>query len=164
MTTTQFNYTPRGVAIDLLNDINFNENDIVLEPFRGGGAFYNNFPENVMKNWSEITDGRDFFTYEFPCRFTKIITNPPYKDIVTGKNIMIKCLEKMFEICDDEVWSLFNQSAFGSMTPKRLSGWRDKGFEIHHIRIIQVKKWYGRYYWVCFKKKNNGIIKFSYNP
>ena len=33
------------------------------DPFRNSGSYYNQFPDAVSKEWSEIIDGRDFFQF-----------------------------------------------------------------------------------------------------
>ena len=48
----------------------------VLDPCRGKGAFYNNFPKNVKKEWCEIKEGIDFFEYNKQVDW--IISNPPF--------------------------------------------------------------------------------------
>ena len=157
-------YTPREVAKDLLNDISFNENDFTLEPCKGlDNNFYDFIPYN--KEWCEIDEGRDFFNYDFgDKRFTKIITNPPYKSNETEpihrKNIAIKVIEKCFELCDDECWFLLNNQMFNSMTPVRLNKYKKHGFAIVYIRILNIQCWYGRYYWICFKKHGESIVSF----
>jgi len=47
-----------------------------LEPFRFSGHYYDQFPEHVKKEWTELWDGLSFWSY-----FGKpdiICTNPPY--------------------------------------------------------------------------------------
>lgn len=44
-----FHQTPEELAIKLINLVELEEGDMVLEPFKGEGAFYNNLPNNVIK-------------------------------------------------------------------------------------------------------------------
>ena len=157
-------YTPRDIAEQLLKDIHFNENDITLEPCKG---LHNNFYDFIPyeKDWCEIDEGRDIFSYNFGNkRFTKIITNPPYLSNEIHKedrkNIAIKVIEKCFELCDDECWFLLNNQMFNSITPARLRKYQQKGFSIVFMRILNISCWYGRYYWICFKKNSKSIIYF----
>ena len=55
-----FHQTPEALAIQLIQTVDLEPNDVVYEPFRGEGAFYNNFPDNVVKHWAEIVDNRDY--------------------------------------------------------------------------------------------------------
>ena len=157
-------YTPKDITPILLEDISFNKDDITLEPCKGRtDNFYELIP--YTKDWCEIDLGRDLFEYDFgDTLFTKIITNPPYRtnhiEAKDRKNIAIKVIEKCFELCNDECWFLFNNQMFNSMTPVRLNKYKKLGFEIVFMRILNIKCWYGRYYWVCFKKGGKSILSF----
>lgn len=67
--------TPEELARDLLSLIDFEPNDLVLDPCAGNRVWYNNLPtEN--KDWCEINDGLDFFDYnDNP---DVIVGNPPF--------------------------------------------------------------------------------------
>ena len=57
-------YTPEELCKTLVQLVDISPDDILLEPFMGDGAFYNHFPEENIKDWCEITKGRDFLEYE----------------------------------------------------------------------------------------------------
>lgn len=86
-------YTPEKVAKEMISFYNLSGK--VLDPFRGGGVFYNNFPDNVDSYWCEIDDGVDFF--EFEERVDWIISNPPY-------SIFDEVLEHSFKISENVVY------------------------------------------------------------
>lgn len=86
-------YTPEKIAKDIIS--RFNISGKVLDPFYGNGAFYNNFPDNVEKDYCEIDMGKDFFDYNEHVDW--IISNPPY-------SIFEKVLEHSFEIADNIVY------------------------------------------------------------
>ena len=65
--------TPNESAIKIIE--HFKPKGSILEPCRGEGAFYNNFP-NTDKDWCEISEGKDFLHYEKHVDW--IITNPPF--------------------------------------------------------------------------------------
>jgi len=155
-----FHYTPKNVCIELLKDIEFSENKWSLEPCKGReGTWYSLIPYN--KDWCEVEEGRDFFTYKFNRKFDIIICNPPYKDNNETENIGWKFILKCFENVksNGEVWLLLNHRIYNSLTPKRLHDIQP--FNICFQRILNIKKWYGRYYWICFKQKSS-IIKYLY--
>lgn len=77
----------------------------ILEPARGNGAFYNAFG-SMKKDWCEITDGRDFFSYHEKVDW--IITNPPY-------SIYDAFLKHCFEVADNVVLLVPIAKAFKSM-------------------------------------------------
>ena len=163
-----FHYTPLDISTELIKDINFNNDDLVLEPCRGGGAFYDLIPENVSKDWCEIDHGRDLFTYFdsdiYNNQFSKVITNPPYRtnhaDVKLRKNICMPFIFRCLELCSDECWFLINLKMWNGLTPLRLKKISEMGFSLCFIRILNIKQWYGRYYWICFKKNATSIIIF----
>ena len=91
--TTDKVYTPSGIAKEIIGK--FDLSGKVLDPFRGKGAFYNNLPDNVEKDWCEIDDGKNFFDYEDKVDW--IISNPPY-------SIYKEVMEHSFEIADNIVY------------------------------------------------------------
>ena len=159
----EFHYTPIDIAEKLINDIDFNETDNTLEPCKASGNFYDLIP--YKKNWCEIDEGRDFFKYDFKGEiFSKVIVNPPYTsnhdDKKQRKNIAIDFIFKCFEVCDGEVWVLINSNILNSLTPIRLKKIKEKGFNLCFMRILNIPKWFGRYYWICFSTNKQSIISF----
>ena len=67
-------YTPVKIAKEMISF--YDLKGIVLDPFKGGGVFYDNLPSHVERHWCEIEDGEDFF--EFDEQVDWIISNPPY--------------------------------------------------------------------------------------
>ena len=55
--------TPQYLAKDIIN--HYNPTGVILDPSRGGGVFYDNFDAvyPYTKDWCDIGEGRDFFTY-----------------------------------------------------------------------------------------------------
>ena len=156
-------FTPKNIAKELLKDIDFNKNDFTLEPCRATGNFYNLIP--YSKDWCEIDEGRDFFTYDFgDIKFSKIIVNPPYrsnhKKLEDRKNILWDFIFRCFDLCNDECWILLSIKQLNGLTPKRLKNINELGFNVCFIRILNIKEWYGRYYWLCFSKNKPSIIIF----
>ncbi len=67
-------YTPDLVARQIINLLN--PSGKVLDPCKGKGAFYNNFPDHCERYWCEIDEGKDFFQWNEKVDW--IIGNPPY--------------------------------------------------------------------------------------
>ena len=86
-------YTPENIAKLIINK--FNLSGKVLDPFKGKGAFYNNYPETVKKDWCEIDEGKDFFEYKEHVDW--IVSNPPY-------SIYDEVMNHSFEIADNIVY------------------------------------------------------------
>ena len=66
----------------------------VLEPCKGEGAFMKYLPLNTM--WCEITEGKNFYDFEYPVKIDRIVTNPPYSDFD-------RFLDRCFELADNVV-------------------------------------------------------------
>lgn len=119
-------YTPLNVAKEII-DI-FQPTGKVLDAFKGKGAFYNQYPANVEKDWCEIDDGRDFFDYNEKVDW--IITNPPY-------SILDEVLEHSFEIAQNIVYLVPLSKIFTSL--KRIRKILNFG-NIKEIHIIGAGK------------------------
>lgn len=106
-------YTPDNIAKLIINE--FELSGKVLDPFKGKGAFYDNYPNNVEKLWCELDCNKDFF--EFNDRVDWIISNPPY-------SIFNKVIEHSFAICDNIVYLIPINKLTSSFTRiKQLSNW-----------------------------------------
>lgn len=91
--TTDKVYTPTNIAKLIIDK--FPLEGKVLDAFKGKGAFYDNYPDTVEKEWCEIDDGKDFFEYDTHVDW--IITNPPY-------SIYDEVMSHSFEIADNIVY------------------------------------------------------------
>jgi hypothetical protein len=156
MTDESFNYTPIPLCQTLINMIEYDISDSWYEPFMGSGNFYDNIPSS-NKDWSEISKGRDFFTNNNI--YDIIITNPPFR--INGVNSLIPCITKMLKQSRKSVNILINLKCFNSLTPLRLKDFSNMGWYIHRIHICNVKKWFGRYYFIQFRKQQNTFITFD---
>lgn len=158
--------TPPELAKKLVAMISYEEGDRWYEPFRGKNrAFYNAMPE--PKDWAEITEGRDFFTYmPFDGHCEHIVTNPPFQTYVNGKwsNAYIPILERCMNIATKTIAFLISHRLFNSLTPHRLTKYKKNNWTITKIHVVSIKKWYGRYYFVVFEKNKDSIITWdTYN-
>ncbi|NBW38392.1 MAG: hypothetical protein EBR30_25885 [Cytophagia bacterium] len=99
-------YTPEAVAKKHISLISSTTNDLWLDPFRGKGIYYDHFPES--KEWCEITDDRDFFSYDG--KPDVICSNPPY-------SILDKVFQKSIDLQPRIVSYLL---LHGAMTPRRI--------------------------------------------
>lgn len=129
--------TPRHIAkqmIDFYADNHLaHPHDIspdatILDPCRGDGAFYNQYPDDRTRDWCEITEGRDFF--DWPYKVDWIITNPPY-------SIFPQFLKKCFEVADNVALLIPLAKLVSSL--KRINMVMDYG-GIVSMRIIGASK------------------------
>ena len=68
--------TPRHIAKRIIDELPIDMFDALLDPFKGDGAFYDQFPITMHRYWCEIKEGRDFFEFKMPVEW--IVSNPPY--------------------------------------------------------------------------------------
>ena len=69
--------TKATMAKYLIDRITWKPGELVCEPCKGDGAFYDNLPDYVIKSWFEINEGRDYLGAERMCVNTTI-SNPPF--------------------------------------------------------------------------------------
>lgn len=81
-------FTPEALAKLIISFYDLEDGATILDPFRGGGAFFNNYPTNTTNHWCEIDEGRDFT--DWTEKVDWIISNPPYS---IYDDIMVKSME-----------------------------------------------------------------------
>ena len=153
-----FHQTPRELAIELIKEVPIIATDKVLEPFKGEGAFYDNFPE-CQKDWCEITQGRDWLSYTD--KIDWVITNPPFQldNGVKRENAFFKILFHYSLQVNKGIALLSNDRCLSSLTPKRIEQLKLNGLHLHNITVCSVKRWRGRYYFIIFKKEPSLFFK-----
>lgn len=118
-------YTPVAAAKKIISKLELY--GTVLDPCCGNGAFYDNFPAYVNKDFCEIDLGKDFFDYNKKVDW--IVSNPPY-------SIFSQFLEHSFEIADNIVYLIPVQKLF---TNKRIKELLDFG-GVKQIMFIENKE------------------------
>lgn len=150
-----FHQTPPALCKDLINYVPLCEGDIVLEPFKGEGAFFDVFPDYVQKEWCEITQGRDYTSHIGDIDW--VISNPPFRlEGHTGRrNAFWELIEYYSSRVRKGIAFLGNDYCLGTLTPVRLEKLRCLGFNIQKIVVCNVKKWRGRYYFIVISKTHS---------
>lgn len=115
-------YTPEAFARQIIGYLN--PKGFVLDPCRGQGAFYNNFPPGVQKDWCEIAQGRNFFWWAKHVDW--VLTNPPW----SGR-AMTAFLEHSLKVADNV--ALLIPSAMGLTTRKRIRLVHQHGFGLKEL-------------------------------
>lgn len=69
--------TPRECIIPLIEKIDFKKVTTFLEPCKGDGRILDYIPDNIVKYWCEIKEGKDYLKTKFS-DIDLIITNPPF--------------------------------------------------------------------------------------
>jgi hypothetical protein len=155
-----FHQTPKEIAARLVQEVPITSTDILYEPFRGEGAFYDAFPTDNPKDWSELRMGRDYKDYVG--EYDWVITNPPFKlDESVGRrvNAFWTLLDYYTDRARKGVAFLANASCFGTLTPIRMKALTEKGWYITGLRVCSIKKWSGRYYLIILQKTPNDFVR-----
>ena len=154
-----FHQTPKDLAKTLVEMCPIEENDIVIEPFKGEGAFYDAFPQNCRKEWAEITEGKDY--KDITRAYDWVITNPPFR-LQTHQTKRINSfwllLDYYAQRARKGIGFLANDRCFSVFTPKRIEYLKEMGWEITKICCCSVKKWRGRYYFIILQRKPAGFF------
>lgn len=158
-----FHQTPKLLCEELIKQVPLEQGDRVLEPFRGEGNFYNSLPDFVEKDWTEITDERDYKDYDKEVDWC--ITNPPFRlddEQNTGRriNAFYKLLNYYSHRAKKGIAFLGNDACFSTLTPTRLKELNGRGWFIHKIVCCAIKKWRGRYFFIILKKEPCDLYKF----
>jgi len=151
--TYLFHQTPKELAKELLTYLSLKPDDILLEAFKGEGAFYDNFPEINKKLWAEKEEGVDYTEITEP--FDWIITNPPFRLETDGKrvNSFWYLLDYYSLRARKGIAFLGNDTCFSTLTPKRMKVLEDRGWGITKVVVCSVKRWRGRFFFVVLEKK-----------
>ena len=152
-------FTPEDISKNIISQLNINENDTVLEPFKGAGSFYNQFP-NCKKFYCEKAENINFFNWQDKVDW--VVSNPPFKILVDNKpkNGLVLIIEHSIKITNKGFGFLVNHNLFNALTVRRLNLWKDQGFTITYIKVYEIKKWFGRYFFILFEKNKPGILDF----
>ncbi len=150
-----FHYTNEQMVIDLL-DITplWKEGLTILDAGSGKNkVWFKNLPKG--ENYEcEIEDGCDFLT-QWDKKVDWVIGNPPFH---LGKDFLLKASD----IAEHGIAFLINNQCFNSfLLPSRLELLKKKGFYIQNIKVVQDKRWFGRYYYLIFTKEENNFISWN---
>jgi hypothetical protein len=156
-----FHQTPPECAKECITRVPLVKGDRVLEPFRGEGAFYDNLPDWVEKDWCEITQGRDYKDYDK--EYDWVITNPPFRLGDDGEkrfNAFWLLLDYYTQRAEKGVAFLGKDTCFGTLTPRRLELLKERGWGLTGLTEYNIRKWRGRYYLMVFEKDKPSIMGF----
>jgi hypothetical protein len=148
-------YTTEDMAKYLISLIEFKDNDIVMEPCYGDGAFFKNLPTNTKNNFCEINLGIDYLKSELIVDIT--LSNPPF----VPRKLFWEFHQTAMKNTKREIWWLINIGSLNVFTPKRLSEMEELGWYLEHMNIVSDKRWFGRYVWCKFTKNKNNFIGYN---
>jgi hypothetical protein len=96
-------FTNAEVALDII--YHFKPSGSLLDPCRGQGSFYDNFPSNTRRAYCEISEGKDFYNWSESVDW--VIGNPPY-------SIFHEFLTHSFQISDNVLFLVPTNKVFQS--------------------------------------------------
>ena len=141
--------TPLSLAKKQIDMIDTTSEDIWFDPFRNNGSYYNQFPKNNKKVWTEILEDKDFFTFNESIDI--ICSNPPY-------SMMNKVIEKCIELNPRVISLLIGQ---GNLTAKRIEILENAGYGMSKLHMCKVFKWYGMSYIIQFEKHKTSVMTYD---
>ena len=137
-------YTPPQIAKLMIDMCDIRDNDVLLDPCRGGSVFYNNFPTYTYNNWCEIDEGVDFFKcYD---KFDWVIGNPPY-------SLWNKWIEHTMNITDNFCY-IFSYMNF---TPTRVARIKERGFTLTKMHLLKVDWWMSQSIICVFQRGESNV-------
>lgn len=141
--------TPIELAKNHINYIE-NKNDYIwYDPFKNDGSYFNNFPENNTKKWSEILYNKDFF--EFNENIDVICSNPPY-------SIIDKVLEHSVKLNPKIISYLIGVN---NLTARRVEFMEKNNYFITKLVMLKVYKFFGMSYIVIWEKNKKPILDYD---
>jgi hypothetical protein len=140
-------FTPKPVAIKMIDMCDINAEMKVLDPCRGNGIFYDNLPE-CEKNWCEITDGKDFF--KETDRYDLIIGNPPF-------SLWSKWIDHTMKLTDKFCYII----GCLNFSDKRIRDIMDRGYGLTKFHLLKIDWWFSCAFIVVFEKNKPSIISVS---
>ena len=130
------------------------ENDIILDPFYGQGAYYNSYSKYFNKNnkfdYTEITLNKDFYDYNE--KIDVIVSNPPFSQFNKVIDHCIKLKPHTISL----IFGILNISA------RRMSVFNKAGYFIYSYHLVNVKGWFGNSILITFTNKvKSNCISFD---
>ena len=143
-------YTPKALSRTAIRMVPLMHSDGAwLDPCRGKGSYYDQFPPMCTKDYCEISENKDFFKYDK--KVDVVISNPPYSRIDDW-------LEQSVKLEPSVINYLIGINNF---TTRRLEYMNDKGYGLTKLHFCKVKAWFGMSVIVQFEKDKTNIVTFD---
>ena len=108
--------TPLELSKKAIDMIDYDNDDIWYDPFKNNGSYYNQYPNECRKLFSEILEDKDFF--DFNENITIISSNPPY-------SILDKVIKKSIDLQPRVINYLIG---LGNLTARRIEMFNEAGY------------------------------------
>lgn len=136
--------TPEELSKKLIKLVPLKRLDTVLDPAKGTGNFYKNFPEYTLNKATE-----NFFWFDEKQDW--LITNPPYSQLDRWLKHSCEISKKGFAYL----------LGIHNLTPKRIEMCEEMKFGITKIHLCKVFNWFGMSAFIIWEKNKKGIIDFD---
>lgn len=143
-------YTPTALARRCISLVNISPSDTLLDPCRGKGAFYDNFPAENKKHFCEVEDGIDFF--DFVGDVDWIISNPPY-------SMLDAWIKHTLNITPRRGFAYL--LGINNLTARRVEMIEMAGYGLLTMEMFKVFGWFGMSAFCVFKRGTKSIIKYN---
>ena len=140
------------MALDLISLTPITDDDVIIEPCKGTGSCYHNFPKNVINVVCEINEGIDYLDFNGEVDYT--VSNPPF----VPRELFWSFHCKAMETTRKAIYWLINICYLNAFTPKRLNEMKSKGWYINGFHVVSDKKWFGRHVWMRISRTNTQTI------
>jgi len=149
MENKEFHYTNEQMVKDLLAITPISGS--VLDAGSGQNKiWFNNLQGEKYE--CEIEDGCDF--YQWNKKVDWIVGNPPFHE-------GWKFLDKASQIANKGIAFLGNLNFWNSCLPNRFEILKKRGFYLNKLHIVQDSRWFGRYYYIIFEKRENTFLSWN---
>ena len=143
--------TPSELAAICIKMVPLLEGDTVLDPAMGSGAFYDQFPSFVSKEWCEVDLEKHFLMRSDFVDW--IVTNPPYSNLD-------KWFEKSISISRKGFAFLLG---IHNVTPKRIEMANLAGLGLTKIHMCKVYQWFTMSTFIVFERGKSNLFGFTYD-
>lgn len=145
--------TPPRLAKKAIDMVDAFEGEVWLDPFKGTGNYYNQFPvDEDFKDYCEITEGIDFFDEEYDMDGTGVIcSNPPYSCLDRVIAHSIKCKPRVINYL----------LGLGNLTARRIEMFNKAGYGLTKLHMCKVWKWYGMSVIVQFELGGEQMMSYD---
>jgi len=141
--------TPRALARLCISLVPAVAGQEWCDPFRGGGAFFDQCPRAVVRSWAEIKEGRDFFASTAHADW--FVSNPPYSRVD----------EVLAHSARHARVGFAYLLAAHALTPARIERMEAAGFGLERVLLTKVFRWYGMSAFVVFRRGAQSVIEYD---
>ena len=121
------------MALDLISLIPLIDGDVIIEPCKGTGSFYNNSLKHTIDMFCEINEGIDYLDFNGEVDYA--ISNPPF----VPRKVFWSFHCKAMETTRKAVYRLIHICSLNVFTAKRLNEMNSKGWYINDFHIVSDK-------------------------